>query len=125
MQVIGVDIETKAIENAKKNAKKNKIKNASFFQGDIGKFLEKNPHFENKINCVIIDPPRSGIAKKSLKKIINLKSKKIIYVSCDPSTQARDINLLINEKYTLRKLSIVDQFPHTYHIETIALLEKD
>ena len=124
IKVIGVEIVEEAINNAIKNAKKNNISNVSFFNGDIGKIIEKNPSFENKIKCIIIDPPRSGVAKKSLKKIVNLNSKRIVYISCDPSTQARDYKYLIDEGYELVKFSIIDQFPHTYHIETIGLLEK-
>ena len=124
IKVIGVEIVEEAINNAIKNAKKNNISNVSFFNGDIGKIIEKNPSFENKIKCIIIDPPRSGVAKKSLKKIVNLNSKRIVYISCDPSTQARDYKYLIDKGYELVKFSIIDQFPHTYHIETIGLLEK-
>jgi len=124
LKVIGVDITEKAIENAIKSTKKNKINNASFFIGDVGKFLLEKKELINKINSVIIDPPRSGVSKKSLKKIIELNSKKIIYVSCDPSTQARDINFLEENGYKLVKFSLIDQFPHTYHIETVALLKK-
>ena len=124
LKVIGVDIIDDAIENAIESTKTNKIKNASYFSGDVGKFLYKNPDLINNINSVILDPPRSGVSKKSLKKIIDLKSKKIIYVSCNPSTQSRDINFLEQNGYKMVKFSIVDQFPHTYHIETIALLEK-
>ena len=124
LKVIGVDITEKAIENAIRSTKKNKINNAFYFIGDVGKFLIHKKELINNINSVVIDPPRSGVSKKSLKKIIELNSKKIIYVSCDPSTQARDINFLEKHEYKLIKFSIVDQFPHTYHIETIALLEK-
>ena len=124
LKVIGVDIVEKAIENAIKSTQKNKISNASFFAGDVGKFLYQKSELINKINSVIIDPPRSGVSKKSLKKIIELNTKKIIYVSCDPSTQARDINFLEQNGYELIKFSIIDQFPHTYHIETIVLLQK-
>ena len=124
LKVIGVDIVDRAIENAIESTKKNKINNASYFTGDVGKFLAQKKELINKINSVIIDPPRSGVSKKSLKKIIELNSKKIIYVSCDPSTQARDLSFLEKNGYKLVKFSIVDQFPHTYHIETIVLLEK-
>ncbi|OUV55109.1 MAG: 23S rRNA (uracil(1939)-C(5))-methyltransferase RlmD [Flavobacteriales bacterium TMED113] len=124
LKVIGVDIVEKAIENAIKSTKKNKITNASYFAGDVGKFLYKKNELINNIHSVIIDPPRSGVSKKSLKKIIELNTKKIIYVSCDPSTQARDINFLESNGYDLIKFCLIDQFPHTYHIETIALLQK-
>ena len=124
LKVIGVDIVEKAINNAIKSTKKNKITNASFFTGDVGKFLYENSELKNNIHSIIIDPPRSGVSKKSLKKIIELNSKKIIYVSCDPSTQARDINFLQSNGYDLIKFCLIDQFPHTYHIETIVLLQK-
>ena len=125
LKIIGVEIIEKAIENAIRSTQKNKINNASFFAGDVGKFLYKKNELINQINSIIIDPPRSGVSKKSLKKIIELNSKKIIYVSCDPSTQARDINFLEQNGYELIKFCIIDQFPHTYHIETIVLLQKN
>ena len=125
LKVIGIDIVDEAIGNAIISTKKNRIKNATYFNGDIGKILHEKKELINNINSVIIDPPRSGVAKKSLKKIIALNSEKIIYVSCDPSTQSRDINFLEQNGYKLSKFSIIDQFPHTYHVETIALLEKN
>ena len=124
VNLIGVDIVASSIENAKKSAKKNKIKNIDFYTLDVGDFLFKNPHLKNKINTIIIDPPRPGISKKSIKKIINLDAKKIIYVSCNPSTQARDVKFLIEHGYMIKKFSIADQFPHTHHIETIFMLIK-
>ena len=123
-RVIGVDIAESAIKNAIESAKKNKIKNVEFHNIKTGDFLIDNPHLKNKIDTIIIDPPRPGIAKKNLKKIIKLNSKKIIYVSCNPSTQARDIKILIKNGYKIEKFSIADQFPHTHHIETIFMLIK-
>ena len=122
--VMGVDIVNSAIENAVKSANKNKIKNVEFHTLDVGDFLFKNPQLKNKINTIIVDPPRPGISKKSLQKVINLDANKIIYVSCNPSTQARDIHLLIENGYKMQKFSIVDQFPHTHHIETVFVLVK-
>jgi len=122
--VIGVDIAESAIKNAIESAKKNSIQNVEFYNLDTGDFLIKNPHLKNKINTIIVDPPRPGIAKKSIKKLIELNSEKIIYVSCNPSTQARDINILIEYGYQIERFSIADQFPHTHHIETIFMLVK-
>ncbi|MAQ32079.1 MAG: 23S rRNA (uracil(1939)-C(5))-methyltransferase RlmD [Flavobacteriales bacterium] len=122
--VIGVDIVNSAIENATKSARKNKIKNVKFHALDVGNFLFQNPHLKNKINTIIVDPPRPGISKKSLQKVINLDANKIVYVSCNPGTQARDIQLLIENCYKIKKFSIVDQFPHTHHIETVFVLVK-
>ena len=123
--VIGVDIIESAIENAKKNALVNQIKNIQFFSQDVGKFLAKNPEFENKINTIVLDPPRAGIAPKSLKKVIQLKANRIIYVSCNPATQARDAKTLRENGYELIKFSLVDQFPHTSHIESIMLFKRN
>ena len=123
-KVIGVDIVSSAIENAKKNAKKNKLKNINFFAEDAGKFLLNNPEYNNQIGTIILDPPRAGIAPKTLRKVIGLGAKKIVYVSCNPSTQARDTIELKNANYELMKFSLVDQFPHTGHIESIMLFEK-
>ena len=123
-KIIGVDIIASSIENAKKSAKKNNIKNAHFYTLDIGDFLSKKPELKNKIQTVIVDPPRPGISKKSIKKIIELNANQIIYVSCNPSTQARDIKLLIENGYVINTFSVADQFPHTHHIETIFMLVK-
>jgi tRNA/tmRNA/rRNA uracil-C5-methylase (TrmA/RlmC/RlmD family) len=74
---------------------------------------------------LILDPARAGIAPKTLKKIINLFAERMVYVSCNPATQARDIEQLTAAGYYIKKLSLVDQFPHTAHIETVVLLEKE
>lgn len=123
-KVIGVDIVEDAIENAKKNAKTNNIDNVSFFAADVNKFLLEYPEYQNKIGTIVLDPPRAGISKKALKRVIELNAKHIVYVSCNPSTQARDMEELFNANYQLKKISLVDQFPHTSHIEAVALFTK-
>ena len=75
-----------------------------------------------KPDIIILDPPRAGIHNKTLIDIINFNAKKIIYVSCNPSTQARDINILVNHGYLVKEIQPVDMFPHTPHIENITLL---
>ncbi len=122
-EVIGVDIVPDAIEDAKKNAKRNGVKKIKFFVADVGKFLREFPQYQNKISSIILDPPRAGIAPKTLKKIVHLNACRIIYISCNPATQARDTLYLIEQGYKLKKISFVDQFPHTGHIESIALFE--
>jgi 23S rRNA (uracil-5-)-methyltransferase RumA len=124
-KVIGVDIVEEAIENAKNNALRNGINNVSFYASDVGKFLYQYPEYKNKIKTIVIDPPRAGVAKKTIHKIIDLNASRIVYVSCNPATQARDIALFKEAGYTLKKLSLVDQFPHTAHIEAIALFDKN
>lgn len=122
--VIGVDIVNSSIENAKKNAIENNLDNINFFAEDAGKFILNHPEYIDKIGTIILDPPRAGIAPKTLRKVIRLGAKRIVYVSCNPSTQARDAKELTQEGYKLLKFSLVDQFPHTGHIESIMLFEK-
>ena len=74
-----------------------------------------------KIDTIILDPPRAGIAKKALQKVLELGANRIVYVSCNPATQARDILEIKEKGYELKKFSLVDQFPHTAHIESVAL----
>ncbi len=123
-KIVGVDIVASAIEDAEKNAKRNNIEGLKFYAADVGKFLAAHPEYENKIKTIILDPARAGIAPKTLQKIINLKADRMVYVSCNPATQARDTEELRNHGYELKKISLVDQFPHTSHIETVVLFEK-
>jgi len=95
-----------------------------FICADVGKFLLNNPEYQNKIHTIVIDPPRAGITPKSLRKVIRLNAKIIIYVSCNPATQARDLVTLNEMGYNLDKFSLVDQFPHTSHIESIMVFRK-
>ncbi len=119
-KIVGVDIVEEAIFDARKNAKRNGIDQIDFYAADVGKFLKEHPEFQGKIGTIILDPPRAGIAPKTLLKVIDLGAKNIIYISCNPSTQARDTATLIGHGFELEKLSFVDQFPHTGHIESIA-----
>ncbi|NQY06621.1 MAG: 23S rRNA (uracil(1939)-C(5))-methyltransferase RlmD [Flavobacteriaceae bacterium] len=123
-KIIGVDIVASAIEDAKLNAKRNGIDNVEFYAADVGKFLNEHPHYQHKIRTLILDPARAGITPKTLKKIINLSADRMVYVSCNPATQARDVEQLAEAGYHIKKISLVDQFPHTAHIETVVLLEK-
>jgi 23S rRNA (uracil-5-)-methyltransferase RumA len=123
-KIVGVDIVASAIEDAKENAKRNNIKGLEFYAADVGKFLTEHPEYTNKIRTIILDPSRAGITPKTLKKIINLNAERLVYVSCNPATQARDVEQLMHAGYVVKKLSLVDQFPHTAHIETVMLLEK-
>lgn len=123
-KIIGVDIVESAIENAKRNAKLNGIEDVQFFAEDVGKFLLNYPEYKGTIDTVVLDPPRAGIAPKTLKRVIELEADRIVYVSCNPATQARDANDLKQAGYELKKLTLVDQFPHTAHVESIMLFEK-
>ncbi len=125
VKVIGVDIVPEAIEDAKRNATRNKIENLDFYAADVGKFLLEYPDFEGKIHTIMLDPPRAGIAPKTLRKVMRLNAKQIVYISCNPATQARDAKDLAEFGYQLKKLSFVDQFPHTSHIEAVGLFIKE
>ena len=123
-KIIGVDIVQSAIADAEQNAKRNNLFNVNFFAADVGKFLLNFPEYQAKISTVVLDPPRGGIAPKTLQKIIQLNAPNIVYVSCNPSTQARDIKILDEGGYRVQKFCLVDQFPHTSHIESIAIFTK-
>ena len=124
IRVIGVDIVPEAIEDAKRNAQVNNLEGLEFFAADVGKFLKEKPELTGKIASIILDPPRAGIAPKTLQKVIDLGAENIVYISCNPSTQARDTDTLIQAGYKLLKFSLADQFPHTGHIESIAKFKK-
>lgn len=123
-KVVGVDIVSSAIADARENAKRNGVENVTFYAADVGKFLLEYPEYKGQIGTIVLDPPRGGIAPKTLRKVMALDAPRIVYVSCNPATQARDMEELSKEGYTLKKFSLVDQFPHTAHIESVALFEK-
>jgi 23S rRNA (uracil1939-C5)-methyltransferase len=121
-KIIGVEVIEEAIEDAKKNAALNNIEHALFFAGDVIKIC--NDEFfatHGKPDVVITDPPRVGMHEKLVIKLLEMEAPKIVYVSCNTATQARDI-LLLSEKYQVEKIQPVDMFPHTHHIESVALL---
>ncbi|RYD82241.1 MAG: 23S rRNA (uracil(1939)-C(5))-methyltransferase RlmD [Sphingobacteriales bacterium] len=121
-KIIGVEVIEDAIEDAKKNAALNNIKHAEFFAGDVIKIC--NDEFfatHGRPDVVITDPPRAGMHEKLVLKLLEMEAPKIVYVSCNTATQARDL-LLLQEKYKVEKVQPVDMFPHTHHIESVALL---
>ncbi len=123
-KVIGIESVEKAIIDARQNAELNNIKNLEFFAGDMLKILTTEFISNNgKPDIIITDPPRAGMHEKVVKQILFTEPEKIIYVSCNPATQARDIALL-SEKYDVVKSQPVDMFPQTHHVENIALLVK-
>lgn len=125
LPIVGVDIVEEAIEDARTNAAKNNISNARFIAADVGKFLLEHPEFTDQIHTLVLDPPRGGIAPKTLRKVIALGAKRMVYISCNPATQARDCEVLALAGYELKKLSFVDQFPHTSHLEAIGIFERN
>ena len=117
-QVLGIEINPSSIENANNNKKLNNIDNITFKLGDVSKVLDTN----YSADIIVVDPPRSGLDKHTIKTILELNPKKIVYVSCDPITLSRDINLL-KDKYKLENIKLYDMFPQTYHVESVCLLK--
>ena len=123
-RVIGVESVGAAVEDAERNARANKITNCSFVLGDLKDRLTKDTDWiksHQKPDVMIIDPPRSGMHPKVVDEILEIAPPRIVYVSCNPATQARDVKLLAS-RYEILALQPVDMFPHTYHIENVAQL---
>ncbi len=122
--VVGIDSVPEAICSAISNAEANQIHNAEFFAGDMKDiFHEGFIHNNGHPDLVITDPPREGMHKKVVDQLLRLQPEKIVYVSCNTATQARDLSLL-SETYQIRKMQAVDMFPQTHHVENVVLLEK-
>ena len=119
-KVLGLEISKTAVENAKINAKLNNLTNCSFVAGDVSKSLRAS---EGAPKLVVLDPPRAGLSSEVLKTLLFKKIPHLIYVSCNPSTLARDLGLL-REKYKLEYIQALDMFPHTAHVEVICLLSR-
>ncbi len=120
-KVIGIEQIEQAVENAKENAVLNKIENAQFFASTAEKWVKEN---EEKFNAVVVDPPRSGLTKDVISFLANNMAEKVVYVSCNPSTLARDLALFMESgKYNIKEITPVDMFPQTYHVENVVLLE--
>ena len=123
--VYGVEIVPAAIEDAKKNAMLNGFNNAKFY---VGKAEEVLPQAYEKehiyADVIVVDPPRKGCDETLLNTIVEMSPKRVVYVSCDSATLARDVRYLADRGYELRKVQPVDMFPHTGHVETVVLLSK-
>lgn len=123
-KVIGVELNKDAVRDARINAKENAIKNARFYQGDAGDFMVSMADAGEKADVVFMDPPRAGSTQEFLSSAVKLQPSRIVYVSCNPETLARDLKYLVKNKYQVKKIQPVDMFPFTEHIETIVLLSK-
>ncbi|HVB03986.1 MAG TPA: 23S rRNA (uracil(1939)-C(5))-methyltransferase RlmD [Chitinophagaceae bacterium] len=121
-RVIGVELLGEAIEDARENARINQIGHAQFFSGDVNTICNDLFFQEHGApDLVITDPPRAGMTSKLMDKLIDMESPRIVYVSCNPATQARDL-VKLGDHYTVEKVQPVDMFPHTQHIENVVLL---
>ncbi len=120
-KVIGIEIVEEAVEAARENAKRNKLKNCEFIAGDV---LKKLDEITDKPDLIILDPPRDGINPKALTKIINYGVKNLVYISCKPTSLARDLVVFKDNGYEVVKACVVDEFPNTQHVESCVLLER-
>ena len=120
--VTGVEIVPDAIDNAKKNSRYNKIDNVDFVVGDSGSVMEEISK-EKQLDCLIVDPPRTGLDEKMINSILNSNAKKLIYVSCNPSTLAKNLNVL-KEYYNIESIRAIDVFSNTEHVESIVYLAR-
>ena len=123
-RVIGVELNADAVRDAKQNAKLNKADNARFYCADAGKFMTEAAKAGDKIDVVFMDPPRAGSDLPFLKSVAALAPERIVYISCNPETQARDLAFLCKNGYTVKKIQPVDMFPHTNHVECVVSLIK-
>ena len=122
--VVGVELNSDAVRDARKNAEINSIGNIEFYEDDAGKFMVKAARQGEKYDVVIMDPPRAGASLEFLRCLTELAPEKVVYVSCNPETLARDASFLTRKGYKVRKIQPVDMFPHTEHVETVVLFVK-
>ena len=123
-KVYGIEIVEEAIKDAKKNAKINNLDNVEFYVGKAEEVVPKMYKQGKRANVVVVDPPRKGCDEKVLDIIISMQPDRVVYVSCNPSTLARDLNYLDERGYTCLEVQPVDMFPHSVHIENVALIVK-
>lgn len=121
--IVGIEINKNAIKDAKENAKRNGLKDYKFIAKNA-KFIDSKFIKKEKIDAITVDPPRAGIDKEVVKTIANAGIDKIVYISCNPQTLARDIKRFMDRGYELKKIKAVDMFPQTMHVEAIALIQK-
>ncbi|MBX9033417.1 23S rRNA (uracil(1939)-C(5))-methyltransferase RlmD [Gordonibacter massiliensis (ex Traore et al. 2017)] len=124
-QVTGVDSVASAVRDARENARHNGVENARFVVDDAGAFMRKTAAEGERPDVVLMDPPRAGSSEEFLESLAACAPMRVVYISCNPETQARDVRHLERRGYRLRVLQPVDMFPHTDHIETIALLQRE
>lgn len=122
--VIGVELNSNAVADAKINAKLNNTENIKFYNADAGKFMVEMAENKMTADVVIMDPPRAGSDKNFMRSVVTLAPKKVVYVSCNPETLSRDLKFFVANGYRAKKAVPVDMFPHTKHVETVVMLTK-
>ena len=123
-KVIGVELNKDAAKDARINAKENKITNAAFYQGDAGRFMVEMAAKGEKADVVFMDPPRAGSDEKFMASAVKMGPEKIVYISCNPETLARDLKYLTKKGYQVKKIQPVEMFAFTEHVETVVLLSR-
>ncbi|MBS1688448.1 MAG: 23S rRNA (uracil(1939)-C(5))-methyltransferase RlmD, partial [Bacteroidetes bacterium] len=122
-KVIGIEVVEDAVKDARENAAMNKLEHCQFYAGDVAEICtDEFFAAHGRPDVIITDPPRAGMHEKLIQQLLRIKALKVVYVSCNPATQARDLKLL-DELYKVTRIRPVDMFPHTHHIENVALLE--
>lgn len=123
--VVGVEINTQAVNDAKENAKLNKKSNIKFFNKDAGDFLGELANEDiSAPNVMFVDPPRAGCNRAFLTAVTKIKPEKIVYISCNPTTQQRDVMFLKERGYNIEEIQPIDMFPHTNHVESVVLMSR-
>lgn len=123
-KVIGVELNRDAVKDAISNCKRNGMDNARFYCADAGDFMQELAENGEKFDVVFMDPPRSGSSKKFIDSLVASAPERVVYISCNPETLARDLNMLTHKGYKVKKICPVDMFPHTNHIECVVLLTR-
>ena len=123
-RLIGVEIVPEAIENAKRSAEQNGIKNARFLCGDAAKAAEQLRKEGIRPDVIVVDPPRKGLTPELIDTIVQMKPDRVVYVSCDPATLARDLKLFTEQDYSVKEITAYDLFPRTGHVESVVMMSR-
>jgi len=123
-RLIGVESNEDAVRDAKTNARRNKVENAEFFAEDASVFMNALAQEGGTVDVVFMDPPRGGSDEKFLQSLARLAPKRIVYISCNPKTQQRDVAFLLGRGYRVAEIQPVDMFPHTEHIECVVSMTR-
>ena len=123
-RVLGVEVNREAVRDAKSNARRNGIDNIDFVCADAGAFMTELANAGQGVDVVFMDPPRAGSDRAFLSSLLKLQPRKVVYISCNPQTQQRDLRYLVQNGYRVQSIQPVDMFPHTQHVETVVLLQR-
>ena len=124
-KVVGVELNPAAARDAAENARRNGVTNARFLAGDAGEFLTSAAEAGERVDVVLMDPPRAGSSREFLEAVCRMQPERVVYISCNPETQARDVAFLVKNGYRVEKIQPVDMFPWTRHVETVVLLQRE